>query len=100
LGRTKTVSPLRKFYKWKYSGLIVVPGLMVLILLVWFSYTGTLEFFDGYSCATIFNYISGVDMPKDVISHDELTESQHVHLHELYQGCLDYDRFSEPIKHE
>ena len=58
MGRTKTVSPLTKFYKWKYSGLIVVPSAVVLILLVWFSYTSSLEFFDYWSCDTINNYMS------------------------------------------
>ncbi len=98
--KTKTVSPLSKFYRWKYSGLIVVPGCVILILLVWFSYTGSLEFFDGYSCTTLKNYMMNVDVPKDVIPHDKLTDEQHLHLHEIVQECEDFDRFSAPIKHD
>lgn len=98
--KTKTVSPLTKFYKWKYSGLIVVPSAVVLILLVWFSYTSSLEFFDYWSCDTISNYMMDVDVPLDITPHNDLTEDQHVKLHGIYQECADNDRFSEPMKHE
>jgi hypothetical protein len=100
MGRTKTVSPLTKFYKWKYSGLIVVPSAVVLILLVWFSYTSSLEFFDYWSCDTISNYMMNIDVPSDITPHNDLTEEQHMKLHGIYQECADNDRFSEPMKHE
>ena len=98
--KTKTVSPLRKFYKWKYSGLVVVPGSVALILLVWFSYVDTLEFFDYWSCDTISDYMMGEDIPIDITSHDKLSEDQHMKLHGIYQECVENDRFSEPMKHE
>jgi hypothetical protein len=41
-----------------------------------------------------------VDVPKDVIPHDKLTDEQHLHLHEIVQECEDFDRFSAPIKHD
>jgi hypothetical protein len=98
--KTKTVSPLTKFYKWKYSGLIVVPGVVALILLAWFSFTSTLEFYDYWSCETISDYMLGVDVPSDITPHNDLTENQHLKLHGIYQECVDNDRFSEPMKHE
>ena len=98
--KTKTVSRFTKFYKWKYSGLIVVPGAVALILLVWFSYTGTLGFYDYWSCDTISNYMLDRDVPGDITPHNELTEDQHLKLHAIYQECVDNDRFAEPMKHE
>jgi len=98
--KTKTVSKFTKFYRWKYSGLVVVPGACALILLAWFSLTGTLEFFDYWSCETIGNYIQDVNVPSDVTPHSYLTEEQHLHLHELLQGCNDNNRFTAPLKHE
>ena len=100
MGKTKTVSPLRKFYRWKWSGLVVVPGACVLILFAWFSMTASFEFFETYSCDTIYNYMMDIDVPKDITPHNDLTENQHLRLHEIYQECVDNDRFSEPIKHE
>ena len=97
MGRS-TVHPLTKVYKWKYSGIIAVPGVVILILTLWFSYTFSLEFFDGYSCDTLRNYMMGVDVG-DVIPHDLLDDSQHFHLHEIIQECREYDRFAEPINH-
>ena len=77
----------------------MVPGSIVLILLVWFSYTSSLEFYDGYSCTALRNYLMNVDVTNDVIPHDKLTDSQHLHLHEIIQECREYDRFVEPINH-
>ncbi len=98
--KTKTVSPLRKFYRWKWSGLIVVPGAVALILFAWFSITSSFEFFETYSCETIYNYMMDVDVPKNITPHSELTEKQHLRLHEIFQECQDNNRFSEPIKHK
>lgn len=97
--KTKTVSPLRKFYRWKYSGLIVVPTACALILLFWFYSTSQAEFFDYYSCDTLKNYVNGIDLPKDLTTHDELSEQQHMRLHNLLDECNDFQRFSEPFSH-
>ena len=99
MGHTKTVSPLGKFYRWKYSGLIVVPSAVVIILIVWFSYTSSLEFFDYWDCTTLRNYMMDVDVPGNITPHDELSITQHLHLHEIVQECQDFDRFSGPISH-
>lgn len=97
---SKTVSPLRKFYRWKYSGLIVVPLACVLILAVWFSLTAQAEFFEYWSCDTIKNYMMNIEVPDHITPHNELTEEQHLHMHKLLEGCNSYDRFDEPFKHE
>ena len=99
MGRAK-VHPLTKFYKWKYSGLVVVPGSVLIIAILWFSYTSSLEFFDNYSCSTIKDYMMDIDVPSDVTPHNDLTEAQHLKLHALLDECIKYDRFSEPVKHD
>lgn len=95
----KTVSPLRKFYRWKYSGLVVVPGVVLIIATLWFSYTSSLEFFDSYSCNTIRDYMMDIDVPSDITPHNDLTEAQHLKLHILLDECNSNDRFVEPVEH-
>lgn len=86
----KTVSPIIKFYKWKYSGLIVVPAAVLLILCGWFYYTSTLEFFDHFSCQGLIDYVTiDKDLGEGIPRHNDLTEEQHLHLHKILQPCLD-----------
>lgn len=99
MAKTKTVSKLTKFYRWKYSGLIVVPGACALILFAWFSITSSFEFFETYSCYTIFDYAQDENVPNDIPTHDELTDKQHLRLHEIIKECQDNDRIFEKIKH-
>lgn len=99
MGKTKTVSPLRKFYRWKYSGLIVVPGACAVILCMWFYFTAQAEFFEYWSCDTIKNYMMDIDVPDHITPHDELTEKQHLHLHTLLEECNDFQRYDEPFSH-
>lgn len=99
MGKTKTVSPLRKFYRWKYSGLIVVPGACAIILCTWFFLTSQAEFFEYWTCDTLKNYVNNVDIPDGMTVHDDLTEKQHLHLHKLLAECNDFQRFDEPFQH-
>lgn len=97
--KTKTVSPITKFLHWQYSGLIVVPTAVILILIWWFSATGDMEFYDYWSCNTLADYVDGIDLPDDIPKHDELTQEQHTHLHDLLVECQDNNRFFAPLKH-
>lgn len=97
--KTKKVSLVKKFFHWKYSGLIVVPTVIISILFMWFSYTSTLEFYDQFSCEGLINYVTldkelGTEIPR----HNELTEEQHLHLHEILQPCLDEEFVN--VEHE
>lgn len=88
--KTKTVSPVTKFLHWKYSGLIVVPAAVLLILGGWFWYTSTLEFFDHFSCQGLIDYVRlDKDLGDAYPRHDELTEEQHNRLHVILQPCLE-----------
>lgn len=98
MGRA-TVHPLTKFYKWKYSGLVVVPGSVILILTWWFLATGQAEFFEYWSCDTIKDYMMNIDVPEHITPHDQLTEKQHLHLHKLLDECNTFERYSEPFEH-
>ncbi len=91
MGKTKTVSPLRKFYKWKYSGLIVVPGACAIILCTWFYLTAQAEFFEYWTCDTIKNYMMDIDVPDHITAHNDLTEEQHLHLHKILGECNSFD---------
>ena len=97
--KTKTVAPITKFLHWKYSGLIVVPTVCVLILCGWFYFTAQAEFFDYWSCETIKNYMMDIDVPDDITPHNDLTEQQHLRLHKLLAECNDFQRFDVPFSH-
>jgi len=85
-----TVSPITKFLHWKYSGLIVVPAAVLLILGGWFYYTSTLEFFDHFSCQGLIDYATNKhDLGDAYPPHNELTEEQHLHLHEILEPCIE-----------
>lgn len=88
------------FYRWKYSGLIVVPTVMLLIVGGWFYYTSSLEFFDPWSCQTIENYLLDKDVPDDITPHNDLTEEQHLKLHAIYDECRSMDTFQGWTPHE
>lgn len=93
------MNQLTKFYRWKYSGLVVVPGAVVLILTCWFIGTAQAEFFEYWSCETLKDYAMNIDVPDHITPHGELTERQHLHLHTLLEECNDFDRYSEPFEH-
>lgn len=90
---------LRKFYRWKYSGLIVVPGSVALILAVGFYFTSQAEFFEYWTCNTLKDYAMNVDIPDGMTPHDELSVQQHLHLHKLIKECNEYERFEIPFVH-
>jgi len=97
--KSNTLSPVRRFLHWQYSGLVVVPTAVILIMIWWFSATGDMEFYDYWSCDTLKNYVMDLDVPEDIPSHKDLTEEQHLHLHVLLAECQDNSRYSEPLKH-
>ncbi len=95
-GKSKTVSPIRKFYKWKYSGLVVVPGTCIIIMAMWFSYTSSLEFFDHFSCQGLIDYATSTrDLGPDYPTHAELTEEQHNKLHVILEPCIEQIGFMQ-----
>ena len=69
----------------------MVPLACVLIVGAWTYYTSTLEFFDTWSCETLKNYVQDINVPDDIIPHNELTEEQHMHLHDILMPCLEGD---------
>jgi len=88
------------WYRWKYSGMVTVPILAVLIVVTLFYWESELEFFYTWDCDTIKNYMLDQNVTKDITPHDEITEKQHVKLHVIYQECLDFNSFNESIDHD
>jgi hypothetical protein len=78
---------LRRFYKWQYSGLITVPLVCGLILFAWFSYTGSLEFYDSFSCEGLMAYkINGVSLDGNPTYQDMNVENQ-THYDSILEDC-------------
>lgn len=76
---------LRKFYRWKYSGWIVVP---FIIALAWVAYDVSVqqnEFFDGFSCNMLESFEKGIKVRGHYIS--ELSEEQINHFNDILNEC-------------
>ena len=93
------VSPLTRFYKWRYSGIIVVPSVVILIFAAIYYQQSQLEFFDNWSCETLTDYVMDIDVPKEYPKHNDMTEYQHNKIHSHLQECQDNNRFSVPLNH-
>jgi hypothetical protein len=79
------MTPLKKFYRWKYSGWIVIP---VFIAIAWGIYEGMVqqnEFFDGFSCEMLKSFDRGISVRGHVIS--ELDEEQREHFNVILNEC-------------
>ena len=78
---------LRKWYRWKYSGLITVPLICGLILLAWFSYMETLEFYDAFSCDGLVTYKVVGEKLGDNPSYNDMTVENKLHYDEILADC-------------
>ena len=92
--------PLRKFIYWKYSGLIVVPTICIIIVLSWTMFTQSQEFYDTWSCATIKKYLMDLDTPDEMINHNDLMKEPHLKLHVIWKECLDINKFTPADDHD
>lgn len=90
---------LTRFYKWRYSGIIVVPTLVVLVFAAIYYQQAQLDFYDNWSCETLTDYVQDIDVPKGFLTHDEITIPQHDKIHFFLQECQDNKRFSVPLNH-
>jgi hypothetical protein len=93
------VSPITRWYKWRYSGIITVPTLVILIFAAVYYQQSQLEYFDNWSCETLTDYALGDDVPDRYPKHNEMTDNQHNKLHGYLQECQDNNRFSTPLNH-
>lgn len=78
-------TPLKRFYRWKYSGWIVIP---IIIGIVWGIYDLSVqqnEFFDGFSCEMLKSFDKGISVRGHVIS--ELDAEQMYHFKEILYEC-------------
>lgn len=76
---------LKRFYRWKYSGWIVIP---FIIALAWWAYdlsVQQLEFFDGFSCPMLDSFSKGIMVRGHSIS--ELDEKQLEHFNAILTEC-------------
>ena len=75
-------NPVVKFVH-KNTGFIVMGISVVIIFYAWTLYTEDQEFFSSWSCSKLYGYMvteSNYGYP----DHDDLTEAQHLKLHEIY----------------
>ena len=92
-------SKLSRFVYYKWSGPIVFVPLILLGVFGYIYMETEKEFFTAWSCDTISNYLLDIDVPDDIVKHNDITEEQHIKLHKIYQECTESEKFSMPISH-
>lgn len=88
-------SKLSRFVHYKWSGPIVFAPVIILAVVGYFVITAPTEFFESWQCIEIEEYLLG-NTPAQYPKHNELTESQHLRLHTIYQECVDNTDFLTP----
>ena len=83
----KNNSKLSRFAYYKWSGPIIFIPIIVLAVGVYLYMDYQQEFFTAWSCETINGYLLDEDVPPKFPKHNELTEKQHVRLHQIYEEC-------------
>jgi len=54
--KTSYKNPFKKWYRYKYSGFITVPVVLVLVLVAMYYYESQQEFFDSWNCDLLIDY--------------------------------------------
>ena len=87
-------SKFSRFAYYKYSGIIVFAPIIILAVIGYVYMSTEQEFFSAWSCDTINDYLLQIDIPEDMIQHNDLTDEQHLKLHEIHQECVDATPFT------
>ncbi len=83
----KNNSKLSRFAYYKYSGIIIFAPIIIFAIGLYVYIDDQNEFYSAWSCETINGYLLNEDVPDEFPLHDELTEKQHVKLHQIYEEC-------------
>lgn len=78
----------------KYTGFIVMGIMLAIAIPLYFDYEDKKEFFHSFSCQQTFEYMMGTTF--GFTPHDELSDEQHINLHEIYQECANSKKFNPP----
>ena len=76
---------LKRFYRWKYSGWIVIPVFIGISWVVYDNMVQQNEFFDGFSCEMLKSFERGISVRGHIIS--ELDEKQSNHFNQILTEC-------------
>ncbi len=79
----------------KYTGFIVMGVFLAIVIPAWIWYDDSLEFFERWGCEQINGDLLLGTTWGDNPAHDDLTDEQHIKLHEIYQECN--DSFSDGV---
>jgi hypothetical protein len=80
-------SIFKRWYVYKYSGLITTPLVFAAILIPFFAYTSTLDFYDGFTCNGLIIYkINNVPL-EDNPTYNEFTQDQKNHYDNILEQC-------------
>lgn len=78
-------TPVMRFFH-KYTGFIFCAVFLSITIPLWLDYTSNMYFFENWDCGTINAYtLTSRDF--GYTPHDELTDEEHVRLHEIFTEC-------------
>ena len=91
-------TPLMRFFH-KYTGFIFCAIVLSIAIPWWVDYDSNLEFYDRWGCEQIKAYIyTGESFCQT--PHDELSNTQHLGLHEIINECMIVDNPDSIFKHD
>ena len=86
--RYENLPPWKRFLH-KNTGFLVMGAVVTIIAIAWILVEAESEFFHSWNCEKIGYYMMSVEN-YGYPNHDDLTEEQHLKLHELYASdCSD-----------
>ena len=85
-------NPLKKWYRWKYSGMITVPVVVILAIGLVYFQQSELEFFDSWNCDLLIDYRDKNMITSDYPTYLELSDEQK----EYYNSLIENDCMFNP----
>lgn len=79
--------PLKIFHT--YTGYITVIAALVIVASVFMLYVDSLPFYESWSCNQLYDYMLNDNLygNPDNKLHSELSEDEHLRLHQIYDEC-------------
>jgi len=88
----KKMNPVKRkikdYYKWRYSGMITVPIVVIGIFLALYYQTESLPFFNSWSCDTLIKYKTDENLPYDIIPYYDLTDDLKLVYDNMVKTCM------------
>ena len=80
---------LKRYYRWRYSGPIIVIGGFALAILAWNLITSGIDFYEKFTCPQMLDYYQDNHVRVGLPMYSDLTEEQKAEYESLMKPCID-----------